>query len=244
MSNFLPNLPFDDVKVVAMSTINRELCKRVGELGIEIIPSETLDKLLAFEKSHIDIQMLHYDKDTVFVLNECTNLKKDLESYFKNIITINKKIERKYPNNVLLNAVSIDNKIICNYDTVDSTIKKKMEQNRTYVYRVKQGYTKCSTCIVTEDSIITSDKSIYNATQNDFDVLLIEPGYIDLPGTNYGFIGGCSFKMNKSILAFTGEIKNHPNYNCIKAFCRNHNVYTESLMNRNLLDIGSIIPIA
>ena len=244
MSNFLPNLPFEDVKVVAMSTINKELCKRVGELGIEIIPSETPDKLHSFEKNHIDMQMLHYDKDTVFVLNECNSLKINLKRYFNDIITVNSKIERNYPNNVLLNAVSVNNKIICNYDTIDSAVQKKIEKNRTFVYRVKQGYTKCSTCIVTENSVITSDKSIYKAIKNDFDVMLIKPGYIDLPGTNYGFIGGCSFKMNKSILAFTGEIKNHPDYNCIKDFCRNHNVYTESLLNRNLLDIGSIIPIA
>ena len=42
---------------------------------------------------------------------------------------------------------------------------------------------------------------------------------------------------------FTGNIENHPDYNNIKDFCRNHNVYTESLVNDNLTDIGSVIPV-
>ena len=243
MSNFSPNLPFDNVKTVVMSTEFKNISKAIGELGIKIIPTNSIKKFYPFEQRHADMQFFHYNSDMAFILKDSVYLKEQLERYIKNVIVIDEIAKREYPKNVLLNAVSINDKVVCNPKTISTNISQAIEQKRTYVYRVGQGYTKCSTCIVTEDSIITSDKSIYNTCKNDFDVLLIRPGFIELPGTSYGFIGGCSFKYNKSILMFTGNIENHPDYNNIKDFCRNYNVYTESLVKDKLIDIGSIIPV-
>jgi hypothetical protein len=237
----MPNLPIRDTILVVMSTINEELCKRVEDLGIKIINSENITILLPFEQTHPDMQIFHYNKNTVFVLKECEELGKELELYFDNVVYTQQPIKKDYPNNVLLNAVSIDNKIICNEKSIDTTIRQAIKNNS--IYNVNQGYTKCSTCIVSNNGIITSDKSIYKAVNKDLDVLLIQSGYIELKGTDYGFIGGCSFKLNKSTLAFTGNIKLHPDYENIKSFCLNHNVNLFSLTNDKLQDIGSIIPI-
>ena len=75
------------------------------------------------------------------------------------------------------------------------------------------------------------------------DVLLIRKGYIELPGVDYGFIGGSSFKYNRNTLVFTGNIKLHPDYESIKSFAQNHNVELLSLTENTMIDIGSIIPI-
>ena len=75
-------------------------------------------------------------------------------------------------------------------------------------------------------------------------MLKIQKGFISLPGYDYGFIGGCCGKLSKNILAFTGKIESHPDYNNIKDFCRNYNVNVLSLTNDDLLDIGGILPIA
>ena len=243
MSNFSPNLPVNDVKTVVMSTEFKSISKAIGEFGIKIIPTKPIDKFYSFERSHADMQVFHYSNDTAFILKESLYLNKDLEKHIDNVIVVDETTDEKYPKNVLLNCVSINGKVICNPKCISDSVSHIIEQKRTYVYRVEQGYTKCSTCIVTEDSIITSDKSIYNACLGDFDVLLIRPGFIDLPGTSYGFIGGCSFKYNKNILMFTGNIEKHPDYNSIKNFCRNYNVYTESLVKDKLIDIGSVIPV-
>lgn len=82
MSNFIPNLPQDNAKLVVMSTNIKELVNRVEELGIKVLSSVNLSKLLIFEQYHTDLQFLHYNKDTVFVLNECTSLKGNLKSIF------------------------------------------------------------------------------------------------------------------------------------------------------------------
>lgn len=243
MSNFNPNLPQDNAKIVVMSTNNKELVNRVEELGIKVLSSENLSKLLIFEQYHTDLQFLHYNKDTVFVLNECTSLKENLKKYFPNVIEISKNIEKDYPNNVMLNCVVLNGKLICNTKTIADEVLQMAIKDNLKIINVNQGYTKCSTCIVNENAIITSDKSIYKSCRNEMDVLLIRQGYIKLAGTDYGFIGGSSFKYNTNTLVFSGNIKLHPDYESIKSFAQNHNVELLSLTENTMIDIGSIIPI-
>lgn len=243
MSNFKPNLPEENAKIVVMSTNNKELVNRVEELGIKGLPSENLGKLLTFEQYQTDLQFLHYNKDTVFVLKECTNLKENLKKYFPNVIEISKNIDKDYPNNVMLNCVVLNDKLICNLKTIADEVLQMAIKDNLKIINVNQGYTKCSTCIVNENAIITSDKSIYKSCRNEMDVLLIGQGYIELSGTDYGFIGGSSFKYNRNTLVFTGNIKLHPDYESIKSFAQNHNVELLSLTENTMIDIGSIIPI-
>lgn len=243
MSNFIPNLPQDNAKIVVMSTNNKELVNRVEELGIKVLSSESLSKLLIFEQYHTDLQFLHYNKDTVFVLKECTSLKENLKKYFPNVIEISKNIDKDYPNNVMLNCVVLNDMLICNTKTIADEVLQMAIRDNLKIINVNQGYTKCSTCIVNENTIITSDKSIYKSCRNEMDVLLIRQGYIELTGTDYGFIGGSSFKYNRNTLVFTGNIKLHPDYESIKSFVENHNVELLSLTENTMIDIGSIIPI-
>lgn len=243
MSNFKPNLPQDNAKIVVMSTNNKELVKRVEELGVKVLPSENLSKLLTFEQYHTDLQFLHYNKDTVFVLKECTSLKENLKKFFPNVIEISKNIEKDYPNNVKLNCVALNDKLICNSKTIADEVLQMAVKDNLKIINVNQGYTKCSTCIVNENAIITSDKSIYKSCRNEMDVLLIRKGYIELSGVDYGFIGGSSFKYNRNTLVFTGNIKLHPDYESIKSFAQNYNVELLSLTENTMIDIGSIIPI-
>ena len=243
MSNFNPNLPQDNAKIVVMSTNNKVLVNRVEELGIKVLSSENLSKLLIFEQCHTDLQLLHYNKDTVFVLKECTSLKENLKKYFPNVIEISKNIEKDYPNNVMLNCVVLNGKLICNTKTIADEVLEMAIRDNLKIINVNQGYTKCSTCIVNENAIITSDKSIYKSCRNEMDVLLIRQGYIELTGVDYGFIGGSSFKYNRNTLVFSGNIKLHPDYESIKSFAQNHNVELLSLTENTMIDIGSIIPI-
>lgn len=243
MSNFKPNLPEENAKIVVMSTNNKKLVNRVEELGIKVLSSENLSKLLIFEQYHTDLQFLHYNKDTVFVLNECTNIKENLKKYFPNVIEISKNIDKDYPNNVMLNCVVLNDKLICNTKTIADEVLQVAIRDNLKIINVNQGYTKCSTCIVNENAIITSDKSIYKSCRNEMDVLLIRQGYIELTGVDYGFIGGSSFKYNRNTLVFTGNIELHPDYESIKSFVENHNVELLSLTENTMIDIGSIIPI-
>lgn len=76
MSNFKPNLPQDNAKIVVMSTNNKELVNRVEKLGVKVLPSENLSKLLTFEQYHTDLQFYIIIKIQYLFLKNVHALKK------------------------------------------------------------------------------------------------------------------------------------------------------------------------
>ena len=106
-----------------------------------------------------------------------------------------------------------------------------------------QGYAKCSCAIINENTVITADRSIANALDNFADVLLIKPGDIELPGYEYGFIGGCCGRLDKDKLAFYGDPYRHSSGREIVSFIEKHDCEPVSLKNGNLFDFGGFIPL-
>jgi hypothetical protein len=144
-----------------------------------------------------------------------------------------------YPNDVLLNTCILNDKIIGG-----TAIKDFWSNDKREYISVKQGYTKCSVCVVDEHSLITDDLSIFDACQAfDIDALLVSKGNVKLNGFDYGFIGGCSGKISRDTIAFFGDIRTHSDYTQIKSFLSYRGVYEHSLCSGNLIDVGSIIPI-
>lgn len=110
--------------------------------------------------------------------------------------------------------------------------------------QVRQGYARCSTCVVDEGSIITSDAGIAKAAaRHGIDVLGIRPGYIELEGFDTGFIGGASFKISSGRMAFTGRLDSHPDRGRIEDFLRERGVEPVYLTDSPAFDIGSAVPL-
>ena len=107
---------------------------------------------------------------------------------------------------------------------------------------ISQGYTRCSVCVVSAEAIITADRGICRKARNaGLDVLEIQPGFVELPGYAYGFIGGASLQLPDDVLAFTGSLRFHPDRDAMLAFLRNYGVKPVFLTDRPLLDIGSAV---
>lgn len=239
-----PFLPQNMVNNVLVGAAAETYINELFNLGLNpiLINSENALKLPLC--GHIDMLVNHYgnnifyiDKSQEKVLNELSKL--DIE-----VIVINDSIQDKYPYDVKLNCVRMSNNLICNKKTVSKNILEKAEFDGLNIIDVKQGYTKCSILLVDTDAVITDDETIYNALKNNlFDVLLVEKGSIALPGYNYGFVGGCGGLISKKEMVFFGDIKKHNFYNDIKAFLSNYKIDIISLSNKNLLDVGSIIPL-
>jgi len=113
---------------------------------------------------------------------------------------------------------------------------------------VPQGYTKCSVVVVDENSIITYDRGIASACDSHntntapaepLNVLLIEPGQVELPGYDTGFIGGASGRIGNTII-FCGDITAHTDADAIIQFIKNRGLEIK-YFDFPLLDIGSII---
>lgn len=106
---------------------------------------------------------------------------------------------------------------------------------------MRQGYSKCSTCVVSQNAIITADTGIYKAAEsNGIEVLCINNDGIHLRSGRIGFIGGVSGLIDKGTLAFNGDINRHSDSNIIKDFCKNKNVEIVCLKDGELEDIGTI----
>ena len=149
----------------------------------------------------------------------------------------------EYPFDIGYNCFVFRKHLFCG-SIIAQEIEDLAQTDELKTVRVKQGYVKCSTCIVSKSAIITEDKSVYNAIKNnckDVDVLYIKKREVILEGYDCGFIGGASFKISKDMLAFFGKIENHGAYSDIKSFCSNHGVNCISLSSDSVTDYGGAI---
>lgn len=155
------------------------------------------------------------------------------------VLKSNSALQTKYPYNISLNSLSIDNLFVHSVNFTDTNLLSLSKNKK--IINVNQGYTKCSTCIVNDHAIITSDVSIAKALSLEkIDVLLIPPGDILLPGLNYGFIGGATGLLEDNVLAFYGHLDHYLYGKEVWIFLNKHKVDPVFLRDGKLIDRGSI----
>ncbi len=237
-----PNLPASKAAVVAVNERAGEAINKLTAMGIHCIGINADERLPEPVKNHADMQLLHIGKNGIFCQKEHLFIG-ELEKYFK-MQEIAKMCSNKYPDDVSLNCTIIGDKIICNPKTVAKEVLDFAEPCNLTVIAVNHGYARCSVCIINENAIITDDESIYSAAGIFLnDVLLVSKNSIGLKGYNYGFIGGCSGKIDKDKIAFNGELKYHSDHKAIINFLNKYEIEPVELKKGRLEDIGGIIPI-
>lgn len=242
-SSFIPDKKIN--LALVDNRITYDMIKKLNELNIDIIKSIKCSETYNAISSHPDINLIKLNYENILVSpNLYDEYDKILTPLGFNLIKGKSIIDSKYPHNIAYNAVILGDKVIHNFNYTDENLLEFIEKNNLTKIHVKQGYCKCSTCIVDENSIITSDKGIYNeAKKHNIDSLLIENGHIDLFELNYGFIGGCSGLISENTLVFFGDINKHPNFLEIEQFVKSKNKSILSLSEEKLLDLGSLIPL-
>lgn len=216
--------------------------REIENLGHTVISSDTVDIFPIPEQKHADMQILPINSD-IFILNECTALAKKIPS--DRLIYCDKKAGKKYPENILLNFLFLNNTLYGKLSAIDKNLIDFCEENNIKTVNINQGYARCSTLVLNEKALITSDLSIEKALKKDgVEVLLISSGNIILDGYDYGFIGGASGKIDENTVVFLGNVTNHPDYRRIENFCENHNISIKIICkDMPLTDIGGIVKI-
>ena len=216
--------------------------KSLKYLGANIIKVPPCDNLYEAIKGHVDIQLniINKKKKEIIIHKDISNtFKNELIKNNINFIESEKSLGLKYPNNIFLNALVLENCFIHNLKYSDEILLKT--QSNKISINVNQGYTKCSSLVVNEKSIITNDTGIYNSLlKYDFDILLIPPGDIVLEGFEYGFIGGTGGLIDSSTMAFFGSLENYKYGKEVENFLKKHNVNPIYLSNGKLYDRGSL----
>ena len=235
----MPNLPYRQVRgVIIDCRADEETIKSLNRLGIETVLSYRSDNLHPSVCAHPDMTITHLGGNR-FICSP------DSYDYYKSALPQAELIKgtiglsSEYPHDVTYNITLLNGFVFMNTATEQVNVF-----NGGKIINVRQGYTKCSICVVAENAIITADTGIYKAArENGIDALLISAGHIELPGMNYGFIGGASGLIAPDTLAVNGDINTHPDGERITDFCKYHNVNIASLKRGAICDIGSILPI-
>lgn len=224
---------------VLIAPMYRLVIDRLNSLGINTVFTKPIKSLICYEQYHADIQMLIIDS-IAFIPQNASYLKEYAER-LSLVPILCEFIDGKYPANVALNAVLLGDKIICREDALSVEVKKYCYEKNIEILNVKQGYAKCSTLVLNDNAIITADVNIHKAAVRSFvDSLLIRPGYINLDGADYGFIGGSSMVIGDTVVFF-GDVNTHPDCSLILDFLYKHNMNHVSLFDGELVDIGGAV---
>ena len=241
-----PNLPQSKaVIVIADYRISNKIERSLKALNIEVIKTVCLPYVLEPVCGHPDMMCFYCgDGEIIIAPHMFKSLGKVLTDKGLKVLKGSTNLQRKYPLDIAYNAALIGDSLFCNEIHTDILILQKMREKQIKIIDIKQGYAKCSVCAVSEKAIITSDIGIQKrAAENGFEALFIDADEIRLEGFDNGFIGGCCGKISSNMLAFTGDIKKHRQFELIKSFCEKHNVDVFALSDEKLTDFGSLIPV-
>jgi len=205
---------------------------------------------------HVDIHLLRVlnrlfiDHETFDKLRVTLQGLRDLQFdvsedkiYWKNyeIHSINSHLADRYPLSVCFNAKYCNNLLIHNLVMTEPQIMTYVLENNIKTIHTKQGYTGCSLLLLNEAAGITSDRGLFQTlSEKAIDILLIQKGFIELKGFSYGFIGGASFVIGKTVY-FNGDLSLHPDAKTMLDFLKKKGYEAVMVPKKPLKDIGSAI---
>ena len=223
-------------------TSNEEI-NSLKNLNIDVIKVPCNNNLHPAINGHVDIQLNILNSDTkTIILNKDidNNFKKILEEKEINFINSFNSLNKNYPENISLNAYITQNYLIHNLNFTDKEIINYCKTKKQI--HIKQGYSKCSILPLREKVVITSDMGIYKTLiKENFDVLLIPFGDIELPGLNYGFIGGVGGMISSNSMAFFGSLEKYAFCDEVKKFLYKYDIKPIYLRDSKLFDRGSLL---
>ena len=233
-----------------MRKIEKEYIK---SLGYEIIENgfnlNTYDEIA----SHVDIYYLKVG-DMVF----CSPEKKGLVPF--NTVSCTTPIGRDYPLDVPYNVCVVGNKAIHNFKYTDNIVKFYLERHGYNLIQVEQGYANCSTCVIDDNSCITSDIGIAKAlmdagvdtlfvTEPDIklkkrlsDVFKDESRMSFVDSNMQGFIGGAMSLLGDTVILF-GDVQNLVNGNKIQRFIEKKGLKFHHFEGLDVVDYGGVLEV-
>ena len=229
--------------VLSSSALGEKERASLSSIGFEVLLMPPYNRLQKGVSSHPDM-LLFLNESSYVTTKEYYSIAKNvfdkINSFGYTPILTNEIPEEKYPLDILFNALILNNKIFCFEKSLSNEIKKIAAKKGFEIINVRQGYTKCSVCKVSENAIITADTGIADvATKHGIDVLKICDGHVGIDGYNTGFIGGASGEFEE-VVYFCGNVLSHPDGEKIEDFCKKHNKKCVSLSNEPLFDVGTL----
>ena len=246
MSRFIqdPNLPRSRVTLCVMSGQYPELCRRVEQLGPAVIRTSrdrSLPEPVAF---HGDLQLCHLGGDQVVLEPGAGGLMEVLGRMGFRCRATCRPAENRYPGDVRLGMLLLNRWGFGLLEAAAPEILTGLLLNDWELVFSRQGYARCSVCVVDREAAITADLTLAGLLEGKgIQCLRIDPGDILLEGYDTGFLGGCCGLLAPGLLAFTGSLERYREGEKIKDFLSRRGVRWVSLTDGPMVDIGGILPL-
>ncbi len=208
--------------------------------GGTVILVPTDDRFEARTSSHPDLVISIVDNTLIIDENASVELYKQLDSLSVPYVVGNSRLSAIYPRDIAYNAVITKDFLMHNLKFTDPLLTTHSTYTHKKLIQTKQGYTKCSTVVVNNDTVITADQGIYKAVKDFMNALLIQPGNVLLGEDNNGFLGGASASFEDRIV-FHGDLSQHPDFLKIAAFLEAYHKQLVYFKEFPLTDIGSVL---
>jgi len=239
-----PNLPGERARAVIIGQRYETALRGPLEgLGLRVIlcpPNPVVDGRLS---GHVDLSVLHLGGRNMLVSRHVAkdSFIYELEEMGMKPRLCDSPTGPRYPEDAAMCAAFVGKYVFHNPRI---SCPELLEAAGGRLVPVRQGYSKCALCPVSESAAITSDGGITSAARRvGVDILLISQGNIVLEGFDYGFIGGSAFRASDKLLAFTGRLDSHPQERQILDFLEKQGMSPVYLTEGTVFDIGSAIPI-
>lgn len=238
-----PRLPQGPVAWALVSGEYPWLGEELARRGVRALTTQADRRLPQPVQFHPDLQACPLPFEQMFVLQN-SPLIPALGALGFQVEETTRAPSSAYPADALCGGFPWGSWLVGNPQALDGAILAGARRAGLEQLPVKQGYSACSVALVDESAAITADRGLYRAlTAQGFQVLLIQPGHIQLPGYDTGFIGGCCGKLAPDKLAFAGALSSHPDGEAIRLFLKSRGVEAVELRDAPLLDVGGILPL-
>lgn len=233
------NLPQGKASAAVIGKCEKTLAGFISSFGVELIFAEENAGVDPAIKNHADVNVLYLGNGRV-VLDEsqhCLAQRLRLRGFETEFTS--EPVCGEYPGDCRLNVALVGSWAFGRFDIADESVQKLKNVKKI---NVRQGYAKCSVCVVNGNALITDDPSIYKAALKEkLHVLLCEKGNVRLSGHDYGFIGGACALIEKDHLLFFGDITKHKSFDEIQSFLKNEGCRFSFLKGYPLTDIGGLV---
>lgn len=222
-----------------------EIINYLKKLNIEPIKTIKCKELQEPVDGHPDMVIFPVDFENFVVApNVFEYYSKVLTDKGIKVIKGGKTLCRNYPEDIAYNVARIGSYAVHNTKHTDQVLKYYLEEAGVEFIHVNQGYSKCSTASISENKALTSDFLIREKLKSyNIDCMYINPEIVCLNGYNHGFIGGCAGLINENIFLSTGRIYDKNILNPLKKFIQSAGCIYEEASSRQIIDLGSLIPI-
>jgi hypothetical protein len=222
--------------IIADYRISIEAQERLWEMGDLLLFQH--ESVVGALSGHPDISIFHNGKNIIvsadIPAHVCNALKKHDIKYQQ----AGEVSGPDHPYSATFNASGTENVLIHNIKFTAVAVLDLYPGKE--IIDVKQGYARCSTLLLDDNHLITSDVGIAGKCRaSGKDVLLVSPGDIVLPGMEYGLFGGCCGIISDTVVIY-GSLKYHPQGSEIQNYIHKCGLEIFELVDEPLQDVGGI----